>query len=225
MATVPEAVREPRVRPARKARFGLVPRIKLLVWPLCLTPFALLVRRVFTGDLGANPIETITLQTGFWALTLLMVTLAVTPLRRLTGWNQLVQFRRLFGLFAFFYVCLHFLTFIVFDHMFDLASIGEDILERPYITVGFTAFVLLIPLVVTSTKGWIRRLGRRWQLLHRLVYVSASLAVLHFFWKKASKSDVREPLIFAAILAVLLLSRVVFNRLRARQSAARPRGG
>jgi sulfoxide reductase heme-binding subunit YedZ len=224
MSSLPEALREPRVRSARKSRFGLVPRIKLLVWPLCLTPFALLVYRAFTGGLGANPVETITLQTGFWSLTLLMVTLAITPLRRITGWNQLVQFRRLFGLFAFFYVTLHFLTYITFDHMFDLASIGEDILERPYITVGFTAFVLLIPLALTSTKGWIRRLGRRWQLLHRLIYFSASFAVLHFFWKKASKSDVREPLIFAAILAVLLLSRVVLKWLRSRRTPAKPLG-
>jgi sulfoxide reductase heme-binding subunit YedZ len=130
-----------------------------------------------------------------------------------------VQFRRLLGLFAFFYGMLHFLTYITFDHFFDFSGIAEDIVERPYITVGFTAFVLLIPLALTSTKGWIRRLGRRWQLLHRLIYVSAVLAVLHFYWKRSAKAAVAEPLVFAAILAVLLLSRLLWQR----RAAARGR--
>jgi sulfoxide reductase heme-binding subunit YedZ len=207
-------------RPPRKRRFGLVQALKIPVWLLCLTPAALLARRAFTGDLGANPVETITLSTGFWTLTLLMTTLAVTPVRRITGWNQLVQFRRLLGLFAFFYATLHFATFITFDHFFNLDSIVEDVMKRPYITVGFAAFLLLIPLALTSTKGWIRRLGKRWTMLHRLVYVSAALAVLHFYWKKSAKSDIREPLIFAAILAVLFLVRFV---IRTRKRRATPR--
>jgi sulfoxide reductase heme-binding subunit YedZ len=213
-------VREAATRRAGKRRFGVVARIKVVVWLLCLTPFALLVRGAFTGGLGANPVEFITLETGFWTLTLLMLTLAITPARRLTGWNQLVQFRRLIGLFAFFYATLHFLTFITFDHFFDLSAIAADIVKRPYITVGFTAFLLLIPLAVTSTKGSIRRLGRRWQRLHRLIYFSAAFAVLHFYWKKSAKADVQDPLIFAGILAVLLLSRVLLQR----RAGARGRG-
>ena len=212
MPTAAAPVREAANRKGGRRRFGTVARLKIGVWLLCLTPFGLLVRRGFTGGLGANPVEFITLETGFWTLTLLLVTLAITPARRITGWNQLVQFRRLIGLFAFFYATLHFLTYITFDHFFDLGGITEDIVKRPYITVGFTAFLLLIPLAVTSTKGWIRRLGRRWLLLHRLIYVSAVLAVLHFYWKKSTKADVREPLVFAGILAVLLLIRLVWQR-------------
>lgn len=183
--------------------------IKPLVWAACSLPLILLIARGVwrvPDDLGANPVETITHSTGFWALTLLMVTLAVTPLRRLSGWNSVIQLRRLVGLFAFFYVCLHFLTYFILDLWFEVGLIAEDILKRPYITVGFTAFVLLIPLAATSTKGMIRRLGRRWQKLHRLVYVSAALGVLHFLWKV--KADTREPLIFASVLALLLLLRL-----------------
>lgn len=220
MASTAAPAREVATRKPGKRRFGTVARLKVVVWLLCLTPFGLLVRRAFTGGLGANPVEFITLETGFWTLTLLMVTLAITPARRITGWNQLVQFRRLIGLFAFFYATLHFLTYITFDHFFDLSGITADIVKRPYITVGFTAFVLLIPLAITSTKGWIRRLGRRWQLLHRLIYFSAAFAVLHFYWKKSTKADVREPLIFAGVLAVLLLGRLLLQR-RAAARAAR----
>jgi methionine sulfoxide reductase heme-binding subunit len=208
-----------------KRRFGTVARIKIVIWLLCLTPFARLVRAAFTGGLGANPVEFITLETGFWTLTLLMVTLAITPARRITGWNQLVQFRRLIGLFAFFYATLHFLTYITFDHLFDVSGITADIVKRPYITVGFTAFLLLVPLAVTSTKGWIRRLGRRWQLLHRLIYVSTAFAVLHFYWKKSTKADVREPLIFAGVLAVLLLGRVLLRRTAAARGRRHGRAG
>jgi sulfoxide reductase heme-binding subunit YedZ len=165
------------------------------------------------GRLGANPIEKITHWTGYTALVLLMLTLAVTPFRRLTGWNEVIRIRRLIGLFAFFYAALHFLIYVVLDQFFSLAAIGEDILERPYITVGFIAFVLLIPLAATSTKKAIRRLGKRWQTLHRLVYISAALGVLHFFWKV--KADTREPLIFAGILATLLVLRLpVFRNVR-----------
>jgi methionine sulfoxide reductase heme-binding subunit len=178
------------------------------VWVLCLLPAARLVQRGLTGRLTANPIEYITLQTGWWALVLLLVTLAITPLRRLTGWNRLVRFRRLIGLFAFFYVVLHLLTYITLDRFFDFSEIGADILKRPYITVGFLAFLMLLALAITSTRGWIRRLGRRWQMLHRLIYPAAALAVLHYYWKKASKADVAEPLTFAGILAALLLVRL-----------------
>jgi methionine sulfoxide reductase heme-binding subunit len=178
------------------------------VWLLCLLPAARLVQRGLTGRLTANPIEYITLQTGWWALVLLLVTLAITPVRRLTGWNSLVRFRRLIGLFAFFYVVLHLLTYITLDRFFDFSEIGADILKRPYITVGFLAFLMLLALAITSTRGWIRRLGRRWQMLHWLIYPAAALAVLHYYWKKASKADVAEPLTFAGILAVLLLVRL-----------------
>jgi sulfoxide reductase heme-binding subunit YedZ len=184
---------------------------KTVLWGLCLTPAGLLVWRAFTGGLTANPIEFITLQTGFWTLVLLMVTLSVTPLRRVTGWNRIIQLRRPLGLFAFFYATLHFLTYVALDLFFDFSAVGADIVKRPYITVGFTAFVLLIPLAATSTKGSVRRLGRNWLRLHRLLYVSAGLAVLHFYWKKSAKSDVSEPLLFAAILAVLLMFRVILG--------------
>jgi len=183
---------------------------KAAVWMLCLTPAGLLIWRAFTGGLGANPIEFITLRTGFWTLVLIMVTLAVTPVRRVTGWHRIIQFRRMLGLFAFFYATLHFLTYVTLDLFFDFSAVAADIVKRPYITVGFTAFLLLVPLALTSTKGSIRRLGRNWLRLHRLLYVSAALAVLHFYWKKSAKSDIAEPLIFAGILAALFLFRVIY---------------
>lgn len=194
---------------------------KVAVWLLCLLPAASLAWRGAHGDLTANPIEFITLRTGFWAITLLMVTLAITPVRRLTGLNQLVRFRRLIGLFAFFYATLHFLTYVTLDRFFDFRDIGDDILKRPYITVGFTAFLLLVPLAVTSTRAWIRRLGRNWLRLHRLVYVAAALAILHFYWKKASKADVSEPLLFAGILALLLALRLGLHWHRVRSDSRR----
>ncbi|HSK19823.1 MAG TPA: protein-methionine-sulfoxide reductase heme-binding subunit MsrQ [Longimicrobiales bacterium] len=193
---------------------------KAAVWALCLTPAGLLVWRGFTGGLGANPIEFITLRTGFWTLVLLMVTLAITPLRRVTGWNRVIQFRRLLGLFAFFYATLHFLTYVALDLFFDFSAVAADIAKRPYITVGFAAFLLLVPLAATSTKGAIRRLGRNWLRIHRLLYVSATLAVLHFYWKKSAKSDIAEPLLFAAILAALLLFRIVYQYRKRRGNAA-----
>ena len=193
---------------------------KAAVWALCLTPAGLLVWRGFTGGLGANPIEFITLRTGFWTLVLLMVTLAITPLRRVTGWNRVIQFRRLLGLFAFFYATLHFLTYVALDLFFDFSAVAADIVKRPYITVGFTAFLLLVPLAVTSTKGSIRRLGRNWLRIHRLLYASAALAVLHFYWKKSAKSDIAEPLLFAAILAALLLFRIVYHYRKRRGTTA-----
>lgn len=192
---------------------------KAAAWILCLIPAGLLVWRAFTGGLGANPIEFITLHTGFWTLVLLMATLAVTPVRRVTGWHRIIQFRRLLGLFAFFYATLHFLTYVTLDLFFDFTAIAADIVKRPYITVGFTAFILLIPLAVTSTKGSIRRLGRNWLRVHRLIYVSAVLAILHFYWKKSAKSDIGEPLIFAGVLAVLLLFRVIYVLRKRMQNA------
>jgi methionine sulfoxide reductase heme-binding subunit len=150
---------------------------------------------------------------------LIMVTLAITPLRRITGWNRIIQFRRLVGLFAFFYATLHFMTYVALDLFFDFSAVAADIVKRPYITVGFTAFLLLIPLAATSTKGSIRRLGRNWLRLHRLLYLSATLAVLHFYWKKSAKSDIAEPLLFAGILAGLLLFRIANHLIRRRRAA------
>jgi methionine sulfoxide reductase heme-binding subunit len=197
---------------------------RALVIALCMLPAALLAWRAATGNLTANPIEFITLETGFWALTLLMLTLTVSPLRRITGWNRIIAFRRILGLAAFGYATLHLLTYVTLDRFFDFSEIGADIIKRPYITVGFAAFVLLVPLAVTSTRGWIRRLRARWQLLHRLVYPAAALAVLHFYWKKSAKADVAEPLLFAGILAVLLLARLGFRltRKRPRTTPRRP---
>jgi methionine sulfoxide reductase heme-binding subunit len=182
------------------------------VWVGALLPLALLVYDTLTDGLGAEPIETLTHRTGWWGLTLLLATLAVTPVRRLTGWNRIIGVRRLLGLWAFAYVVLHFAIYLV-DQELVLVYITEDVLERPYITVGFAAFLLLIPLAVTSTRGMIRRLGgRRWQLLHRLVYLAAALGVLHFLW--LVKADVREPLVFGGVLLVLLLLRLPLPRRR-----------
>lgn len=180
--------------------------IKTAIWIAALAPAAWLGARAYAGDLGANPIEEITHQTGWWALVLLMVTLTITPLRRLTGWHRIVRFRRLIGLFAFFYGTLHFLTYLVLDQFFAWGYIVEDIMERPFITVGFAAWLILLALACTSTTGWIRRLGKNWQRLHRLVYAAAALGSLHFLWKV--KADTREPLVFLAILAVLLSLRL-----------------
>jgi methionine sulfoxide reductase heme-binding subunit len=180
---------------------------KPVVFAAALLPCAWLVYGLFAGELGANPVETITNTTGIWTLRLLVVTLAVTPLRWATGWNPIIQFRRMIGLFAFFYASLHFLTYFILDHSLVFAGVWEDVVKRPYITAGFTAFVLMIPLALTSTKGWIRRLGgRRWNLLHKLVYVSAALGVLHYWWKV--KLDVTDPAIYAGLVAALLAVRV-----------------
>jgi sulfoxide reductase heme-binding subunit YedZ len=195
----------PRVR-APRARWTRL--VRPLVWVLCLVPLGLLVRRALTGGLGANPIEFVTHRTGFWGLVLLSASLAVTPVRRLTRQQWLTPLRRTLGLFAFFYIALHFATWIGLDRFFDWGDMLEDVLERPYITAGFTAFLLLLPLALTSTTGWQRRLGRRWVALHRLVYLAAPVAVLHFYWKRSSKMDITEPLLFAAILAALLAARI-----------------
>jgi len=194
---------------------------KAAIWISALTPAAWLVWRATHGDLGANPIEEVLHGTGWWGLVLLTTTLAITPVRRLAGWHQIVRYRRLVGLFAFFYLTLHFSTYLVLDQWFAWSYILEDIAERPSITVGFAAWLLLLTLAVTSTRGWIRRLGVRWQRLHRLIYLASSLGVLHFFWKV--KADTREPLIFGAVIGLLLLVRVPAVRrwvVRARAGSA-----
>jgi sulfoxide reductase heme-binding subunit YedZ len=192
--------------------------IKAAVFAACLIPLALLVWRGFTGGLGANPIEYITRSTGWWTLTFLLITLLVTPVRRLTGLNWLLRLRRMLGLFAFFHVCLHFTTYIWLDQFFDWMGMVKDIAKRPFITVGFTAFVLLIPLAATSTNGMVKRLGaRRWQLLHRLVYAIPILGVVHYWW--LVKKDITEPVIFAVLLTVLLGARLVW---RVRKAASLP---
>ncbi|MBA2353662.1 MAG: sulfoxide reductase heme-binding subunit YedZ [Acidobacteria bacterium] len=183
-------------------------RAKPIIWVLCLAPLAWLVYRAVFGGLSANPIDDITDTTGQWALRLLLVSLAVTPLRRLTGWKGVIQWRRLLGLFAFFYVAVHLSTYVVLDQFFDVAAIVADIAKRRYITVGLAGFLLLLPLAITSTTAWIRRLGgRRWQRLHRLVYVAAVCGVIHLLWI-VKGDDLREPAVYGAILALLLGIRV-----------------
>ena len=181
---------------------------KPVVFLACLGPLARLGWKAYNQALGANPIEVITHSTGDWTLIFLMVTLAITPLRKLTGQLWLIRYRRMFGLFAFLYVTLHFLTYIWLDQGFDVHSMAKDVYKRPFITMGFTAFVLLAPLAVTSTRKMIQRLGgRRWQWLHRLIYVSGSAAIVHFTW--AMKKDHHRPIEYGVVLAVLLGYRVV----------------
>jgi sulfoxide reductase heme-binding subunit YedZ len=195
--------------------------LKPAVFIAALIPLAGLVYNMFWGDLGANPVETITNTTGIWTLRLLTITLAITPLRWLTKWNQIITLRRMIGLFAFFYGTIHFMIYFVLDRSLMFDGLWEDIVKRPYITMGFTGFVLMIPLAITSTKGWIRRLGgHRWNLLHKLVYVSAVLGVIHYWWKV--KLDVTNPMYYAAIVAVLLGVRVV-RWLSKRQASAATR--
>ena len=181
-------------------------RLKPVVCAACLIPLGLLVWRGLSGGLTANPIEFVTHRTGDWALRLLLITLAVTPLRRLTGWNDLVRLRRMLGLFAFFYASLHVATYVVLDHFFAFDSMLEDLTERRFVTAGFTGFVLMIPLALTSTQAMVRRLGgRRWRALHRLAYVSACAGVVHYAW--LVKADLRAPLVYGALLALLLAAR------------------
>ncbi len=178
---------------------------------LCLAPALWLAAGAWRGSLGVNPIEKVTLETGQWTLRLLAATLAVTPLRRLAGWPELIRFRRMLGLFAFFYACLHALTYVWLDQFFDWAEIARDIVKRPFITAGALSFAAMVPLAVTSTRRWIARLGgRRWQRLHRLVYFAAAAGVMHFWWKV--KSDIREPALYALVFAVLLLARLIRPR-------------
>ncbi len=192
---------------------------------LALVPAGALLVGALRDTLGANPIEAITHATGDWTLRLLLATLMVTPLRRLLGWRWLAPYRRTLGLLAFSYACLHFATWLALDHFFDWAAIAEDVFERPYVTAGFTAFLCLVPLAITSTRGWIRRLGRRWVRLHRLVYAAAIAGVVHFLW--LVKTDLREPLVYGAILAALLSVRGWYAWLAprfAKASAAPQRG-
>lgn len=183
--------------------------LKPLLFCVCLIPL-LRAGLLFSG--AVNPIEFITRSTGTWALVGLLLTLSITPLRQITGWNRLIQFRRMLGLFAFFYALLHFTTYIWLDQFFDFSAILKDIIKRPFITLGFATFVLLIPLAVTSTNGWMRRLKRNWGRLHRLIYLIAPLAVIHYFW--LVKKDLTQPLIYGAILLVLLGWRVLRRQSR-----------
>jgi len=176
-----------------------------------LVPVTLIVRDALQDNLGANPVEEITHRTGDWTLRLLLATLAISPLRRLTGWNGLIGYRRTLGLLAFTYVCLHFLIYLVIDQGFPIQGfairyVAEDIAKRPYITVGFTAFLLLIPLAWTSTKGWIRRLGKKWKTLHQLIYVAAALGVLHYLW--LIKGDRPTAVYYGLVLVALLVARI-----------------
>ena len=164
------------------------------------------------GGLGANPIEFITRSTGTWTLVMLCLTLAITPLRRWSGYNELIRLRRMLGLFAFFYGVLHLGTYVWFDQFFDLTAMLRDIVKRPFITAGFVAFLLMLPLAITSTRAMQRRLGRRWAVLHRLVYVVAIAALLHYAWHKAGKNDFSEVGIYALVIAVLLGARLFRRR-------------
>jgi sulfoxide reductase heme-binding subunit YedZ len=193
--------------------------IKAVVVALSLLPLAQMVWLTASGQL-VEPIEFITRATGDWTLYFLCIALAVTPLRRLTAWNWLLKLRRMLGLFAFFYALLHFTTFLWFDHFFDLAAMLADVLKRPFITVGFSAFVLLIPLAATSTKGMQRRLGgKRWMWLHRLVYLIAPLGILHFWWMKAGKNDFAEPIAVGSVVVLLLGARIYWAWRRSRSAA------
>lgn len=204
---------------------GAIRALKVLLFLLCLLPLGKLgleTLGVAGMSLGANPVEELLHRLGKWGLNFLLITLAVTPLRRLSGWPWLLRFRRMLGLFAFFYVMLHFLVYAGLDQRFDVAVIVEDIAERPYITLGMAALLMLLPLALTSTNAMVRRLGRRWRQLHRLVYPITILGVWHFYWQV--KLDTLEPSIYAAVLAVLLGFRLVdWRRRQSRGGAARPR--
>ena len=206
---------------------GVLRNPKLWIALVCLLPAARLVWLGGAGGLGANPIEFITRSTGTWTLVGLLVTLSVTPLRRLTGVGSLIRYRRMLGLFTFFYACLHGLTYFWLDQFFDVEAIARDIVKRPFVTVGFTALVLLVLLAATSTQSMMRRLGRNWQRLHWLIYPAALLGVVHYLW--LVKKDLTEPLIFGAVLVVLLALRlpwaiVGMSALRNRVTAAGSRG-
>ncbi|MGB9458181.1 MAG: protein-methionine-sulfoxide reductase heme-binding subunit MsrQ [Bryobacteraceae bacterium] len=213
---------------------------KVFVFVLCLVPCGHLVAvvlayilqpdlsgivwRFLVPTLPPNPLDFFTHLTGNWTLRLIVVTLSITPLRKLLALPELIRFRRMIGLFAFFYGCLHFLTYLWFDKLFDFHAIWKDVGKRPFITAGFTAFVCMVPLALTSTKGWIRRLGgKRWQRLHRLIYVTAVAGVVHYYW--LVKSDIRLPMLYGALVAVLLLYRMVVSlmkRAQQRTEAAKP---
>lgn len=194
---------------------------KVAIFTLSLWPFAALVWESLRSELGPNPIEHLQHDTGDWTLYFLILTLAITPFRSIFNMPELARYRRMIGLFAFFYVCLHLLTYLGPDQSFSISGMLKDVVKRPFITVGFAAFVLLVPLALTSTKGWIIRLGgKRWRQLHRLVYVIAILGVIHYYW--LVKSDVRKPLLFGLLVAILLLWRLGnWNSNRKKQALAR----
>jgi len=185
--------------------------IKAVIFIAALIPFLRMVYLSVAGAL-ADPLEFITHSSGDWTLYFLVITLAVTPVRRLLKWNWVVKLRRMVGLYAFFYAFLHFTAFLWFDHFFDLAAMWKDVLKRPFITVGFIAFVLLIPLAVTSTNAMVRKLGgKRWQWIHRLIYLIAPLGILHYYWMKSAKNNIGQPILFGAIVVVLLALRVYWS--------------
>jgi len=194
--------------------------IKAVIFAAALVPAAALVYSFYTNDLTSNPLDYITKQTGWWSLALLVITLTVTPIRRFTGWNQIIRLRRMLGLFSFFYAVLHLLTWIVLGSLFDLPTMIEDVVKRPFITIGMATFLILLSLAVTSNQWSLRRLGRRWQSLHRLVYLAAVGAVVHFWW--LVKADITEPRRWAFGVAGLLGLRVwwAWRRTRMRPAAA-----
>jgi sulfoxide reductase heme-binding subunit YedZ len=196
--------------------------LKAPVFLLCLGPAFVLTWKGFHDGLGANPIDVITRTTGRWTLTFLLITLSVTPVRKLSSLTWLIRFRRMLGLFAFFYGSLHLMTFVWLDKFFNVHEMLHDIAKRRFITAGMTAWLLMLPLALTSTKGWIRRMGgKRWQKLHRLIYFSAAAGVVHFIW--LVKADLRRPLTYGAVLAVLLSYRLItwlVSRIRARRAMA-----
>jgi sulfoxide reductase heme-binding subunit YedZ len=197
-----------RATPSLSRGLPTIRAVKPAVFLLALVPLAFLGWRAATDRLSPNPIEDLTRETGVWTLRFLVLTLAITPVRWVTGWNTVIRYRRMIGLFAFFYGTIHLLTYVWFDQFFDLPAILKDIGKRPFITVGMLAFVAMVPLAVTSTTGWIRRLGgRRWRALHRLVYVAATAGAVHYYWQV--KADVARPIRYGVIVGVLLLARVI----------------
>lgn len=195
--------------------------LKIAVFLLALLPISLLLLRAYNNQLGANPIETITDSTGIWTLRMLAITLAISPLRMLTGATVLLRFRRMLGLFSFFYACLHFLTYIWLDQYFDWPFIVEDIIEHPYVIVGFCAFLILLSLAITSPKRMVRKLGKHWKKLHRLVYPAAFLGCLHYIW--LVKSDIREPLLYFGIFTLLMLLRLPVVQKKISLLSSKPR--
>lgn len=194
--------------------------IKPVVFASALLPLAILVYEGFNDGLGANPIEEVELRTGRWALRFIAITLAVTPLRRITGWNEVIKYRRMLGLFAFFYATLHLLAFVGLDMFFDVGDIVEDIVKHPYITIGMATWLMLLPLAITSTKGWVRRLGgKRWNMLHRLIYVAAITGTIHYLW--AVKKDTFLPFVYLGIIASLLAWRLWVWLAKRRERASR----
>ena len=194
---------------SEKSSNSLIKYIKLFIFLISLFP---LVRLIYLGSndaLGANPIEFVERSTGTWTLVFLMISLSMTPFRLWSGFSEFIQFRRMLGLFMFFYACLHIITYLWLDHWFDFAEISKDIIKHPYVLVGFTAFLLTIPLAITSTKAMMKRLGGRWKILHRLIYLIAVLAVLHFLW--LVKKDHTEPLVYAAVFLSLIALRIAYK--------------